>query len=31
MTAEIETGHLATIHHQRAIKNLIFGLEKLFQ
>lgn len=31
MTAEIEMGHLATIHHQRAIKNLIFGLEKLFQ
>ncbi len=31
MTAEIEMGHLATIHHQRAIKKLVFGLEKLYQ
>ncbi len=31
MIAEIEMGHLATIHHQRAIKKLVFGLEKLFQ
>ncbi|MCU0340603.1 MAG: hypothetical protein MUE30_12020 [Spirosomaceae bacterium] len=30
MIAEIEMGHLATIHHQRAIKKLVFGLEKLF-
>ncbi|MFN4256509.1 MAG: hypothetical protein ACK4Q5_16020 [Saprospiraceae bacterium] len=31
MTAEIEMGHLATVHHQRAIKNLVFGLEKRYQ
>lgn len=31
MVAEIEMGHLATIHHQRAIKQLLFGLEKLYQ
>jgi hypothetical protein len=31
MVAEIEMGHLATIHHQRAIKRLVFGLEKLYQ
>ena len=31
MIAEIEMGHLATIHHQRAIKKLVFGLEKLYQ
>ncbi len=30
MVTQIEMGHLATIHHQRAIKKLIFGLEKLF-
>ncbi len=30
MVAEIEMGHLATINHQRAIKKLIFGLEKLY-
>ena len=31
MIAEIEMGHLATVHHQRAIKQLIYGLERLFQ
>lgn len=31
MIAEIEMGHLATVNHQRAIKNLVFGLEKLYQ
>ena len=31
MIAEIEMGHLATIHHQRAIKKVVFGLEKLYQ
>lgn len=31
MIAEIEMGHLATTHHQRAIKRLLFGLEKLYQ
>jgi hypothetical protein len=31
MVAEFEMGHLATIHHQRAIKNLVFGLERLYQ
>jgi hypothetical protein len=31
MIAEIEMGHLNTIHHQRAIKRLVFGLEKLYQ
>ena len=31
MTAEIEMGHLATVHHQRAIKSLVFGLEKRYQ
>ncbi|AEE54280.1 hypothetical protein [Haliscomenobacter hydrossis] len=31
MIAEIEMGHLATIRHQRAIKNIVFGLERLFQ
>ncbi len=31
MIAEFEMGHLATIHHQRAIKQLVFGLEKLYQ
>ena len=31
MVAEIEMGHLATINHQRAIKKLVFGLEKLYQ
>ncbi|MCU0346462.1 MAG: hypothetical protein MUC59_05950 [Saprospiraceae bacterium] len=32
MIAEIEMGHLATTtHHQRAIKRLVFGLEKLYQ
>lgn len=30
-TIEIEMGHLATIHHQRAIKQLVFGLETLYQ
>lgn len=27
MKTEIQLGHLATIHHQRAIKKLLFGLE----
>ena len=31
MVVEIEMGHLATINHQRAIKKLVFGLEKLYQ
>jgi Uma2 family endonuclease len=31
MVAEIEMGHLATVHHQRAIKQLVFGLEKFYQ
>ncbi|MCU0345940.1 MAG: hypothetical protein MUC59_03275 [Saprospiraceae bacterium] len=31
ITAEIEMGHLATLHHQRAIKKLIVALDKLFQ
>jgi hypothetical protein len=31
MVTQIEVGHLATINHQRAIKKLVFGLEKLFQ
>ncbi len=31
MTTEVEMGDLATIHHQRAIKKLLFGLEKLFR
>ncbi|MFZ4633129.1 MAG: hypothetical protein ACOYNO_02870 [Saprospiraceae bacterium] len=31
MIAEIEMGHLATVNHQRAIKQLIFELEKLFR
>lgn len=31
MTAEIEMGHLATVHHQRAIKQLVFGLEQLYR
>lgn len=31
MTAEIEMGHLATLHHQRAIKKLIVGLDKLYE
>jgi hypothetical protein len=31
MITQIEMGHLATIQHQRAIKKLVFGLEKLFQ
>ncbi len=31
MIAEIEMGHLATVHHQRAIKKLIYGMERLFQ
>jgi hypothetical protein len=31
MIAEIEMGHLATTNHQRAIKRLVFGLEKLYQ
>jgi Uma2 family endonuclease len=31
MIAEIEMGHLATTHHQRAIKSLVFGLEKLYR
>ncbi|MCB0580568.1 MAG: hypothetical protein KDD10_14810 [Phaeodactylibacter sp.] len=30
MKTEIELGHLATIHHQRAIKKLLFGLEALY-
>lgn len=30
MIAEFEMGHLATINHQRAIKRLVFGLEKLY-
>ena len=30
MKTEIEFGHLATIHHQRAIKKLLFGLEALY-
>ncbi|MFN0013479.1 MAG: hypothetical protein ACKVU2_02930 [Saprospiraceae bacterium] len=30
MTTEIEMGHLATTHHQRAIKKLVFGLETLY-
>ncbi len=31
MVAEIEMGHLATINHQRAIKKLVFELEKRYQ
>ena len=31
MTADIEMGHLATLHHQRAIKRLIIALDLLFQ
>lgn len=31
MITEVEMGHLATVHHQRAIKRLVFGLERLFQ
>lgn len=31
MVTEIEMGHLATVNHQRAIKKLVFGLEKLYQ
>jgi hypothetical protein len=31
MITEVEMGHLATVHHQRAIKKLVFGLERLFQ
>ncbi len=31
ITAEIEMGHLATLHHQRAIKKLLVALDKLFQ
>jgi hypothetical protein len=31
MVTEIEMGHLATINHQRAIKKLVFGLEKMYQ
>lgn len=31
MITEIEMGHLATVHHQRAIKRLVFGLETLYQ
>jgi hypothetical protein len=31
MVAEIEMGQLATVHHQRAIKHLIFELEKRYQ
>lgn len=30
MKTEIELGHLATIHHQRAIKKLLFGLEERY-
>ncbi len=30
MIAEIEMGHLNTIHHQRAIKKLLINLENLF-
>lgn len=30
MKTEIELGYLATIHHQRAIKKLLFGLEALY-
>ncbi|MCO6490059.1 MAG: hypothetical protein J5I98_16730 [Phaeodactylibacter sp.] len=30
MNTEIELGHLATIHHQRAIKKLLFGLEERY-
>jgi len=31
MVVEIEMGRLNTVHHQRAIKRLVFGLEKLYQ
>lgn len=31
MTSEIEMGHLATLHHQRAIKKLIVGFDKLYE
>lgn len=31
MVAEIEIGHLATVHHQRAIKQLVFALEQLYR
>ena len=31
MIAEIEMGHPATTQHQRTIKKLVFGLEKLYQ
>ncbi len=31
MITEIEMGHLATVHHQRAIKKLVFGLEQLYR
>jgi hypothetical protein len=31
MDAEFEMGHLATVHHQRAIKKIVFGLEKYYQ
>jgi hypothetical protein len=31
MVTEVEMGHLATVHHQRAIKKIVFGLERLYQ
>lgn len=31
VTTEIDMGHLATLQHQRAIKRLIVGLDKLYE
>lgn len=31
MVTTVEMGHLATVHHQRAIKKLVYGLEHLYR